>query len=100
MGIMQTVDVWLILSQVSYVQDLLERFTEHVPAAANSENLPVDPMIRLHAGGLTTVKHFPCETSGKRNEADRAVKFPGNIPYKELLSALLWLSQRKQSDIT
>ena len=100
MGIMRTADGGLFLSQESYVRDLLERFKEHVPAAANSVELPADPKIRLHAGGSSKVKHYTCETSGERNEAEGAEECPGNIPYKELLGALLWLSQGTRPDIT
>ena len=45
MGIMQTADGALFLSQESYVRNLLERFMEHVPAAANLVELAADPKI-------------------------------------------------------
>ena len=43
MGIMRTADGGLFLSQESYVRDLLDRFKEHVTAAANPVELPADP---------------------------------------------------------
>ena len=100
MGILRTADGELFISQESYVRDLLERFKEHVPAAANSVELPADPKIRLHAGGSMKVKPYPSETTGERSEAEGAKDCPGNIPYKELLGALLWLSQGTRPDIT
>ena len=51
MGIMRTADGGLILSQESYMRELLERFKKHVPAAANMVELPAVPKIKLHAGG-------------------------------------------------
>ena len=100
MGILRTADGGLFLSQESYVRDLLDRFKEHVPAAANPVELPADPKIRLYAGGASKVKPFPVETTGERNDAEGAAECPGNIPYKELLGALLWLSQGTRPDIT
>ena len=53
MGITRTADGGLFLSQEAYVRDLLERFEDHVPAGANSVELPADPKIRLNANGDT-----------------------------------------------
>ena len=100
MGIMQTADGGRFLSQESYVRDLLDRSKEHVPPAANPVELPADPKIRLYAGGASKVKPFPVETTGERNDVEGAAECPGNIPYKELLGALLWLSQGTRPDIT
>ena len=71
------------MSQESYVRDLLERFKELVPAAANSVELPADPKIRLQANGASKVRHFSCETSGQCNEPEGAQECLGNITYKE-----------------
>ena len=59
-----------------------------------------DPKVRLHAKGSMKVKPYPSETTGERSEAEGAKDCPGNIPYKELLGALLWLSQGSRPDIT
>ena len=61
MRIMQTAYGGLFLSQKSYVIDLLERFKQYVPAAANLIEKPAHPHIRLHVGGALKVTHFPCE---------------------------------------
>ena len=100
MGILRTGDRELLISQESSVRDLLERFKEHVPAAANPVELLADQKIRLHAGGLMKVKPYPSETMGERSEAEGKKDCPGNIPYKELLGELLWLSQGTRLDIT
>ena len=44
------------------MRDLIDRFKEHVPAAAKSVELLADPKIRLHVDGASKVKHFFCET--------------------------------------
>ena len=90
-GILRTVDGGLFVSQALYVRYVLERFKEHVPANANSVELPAEPKIRLYAGGTTKVKGNHADTTGEREIADRDKYCPGNMPYKELLGALLWL---------
>ena len=97
---MRTADGELFLLQESYVQDLLERYKEHLPLAANSVELLADPKIKLHAGGSMNVKLYPSDTTGERSEAEGAKECPGNHPYKERLGALLWLVQGTRLDIT
>ena len=65
MGIMRTAEGGLLHSQESYMRDLLKRFREHETAAANSVKLQAYRKIRLNAGGSSTMKIFPCETSGE-----------------------------------
>ena len=100
MGITRTADGGLFLSQEAYVRDLLERFKDHVPAGANSVELPADPKIRLNANGSEKVKRYQVETTGEHESTEGAKECEGNIPYKELLGALLWLSQGTRPDIT
>ena len=89
MGITWTVDGGLLLSQEAYVRDLLERVKDHVPATANSVELPVDPKIRLNANGSVKVKRYQAETSGEHESSEGAKECEGKIPYKKLLGALL-----------
>ena len=60
MGIMRYVDGSLFVSQASFVRDVLEHFKEHLPANANSVDLPADPKIRLYAGVATREKGLSC----------------------------------------
>ena len=46
------------------------------------------------------VKPYPSETTKERSEAEGAKDCPCNIPYKERLGVLLWLSQGTRTDIT
>ena len=55
------------------------------------------PRIRLHADGASKVKPYPCEISGEYNEEVGAAEYRGNTPYKDILVALLWLSQGSRS---
>ena len=83
------------------MRDVLERFKEYVSAAAKPVQLPADPKLRLHVGGATKVHVYQGESTGERSDAeDGAAECPGNIPYKELLGALLWVSQGTRPDIT
>ena len=91
MGITQTADGGLFLSQEAYVSDLLERFKDHVPA---------DPKIRLNANGSERVKRYQVECTGEHESTEGAKECEVNIPYKELLGALLLLSQGTRPDIT
>ena len=90
----------LFLNQASYVRDELERFKEQLPATANLVELPADPKICLFAGGAAKVKTYQTESTGKRDDTEGAKDCPGNIPYKKLLGALLWLSQGTRPVIT
>ena len=99
MEVTRTADGGIFLSQSSYVRDVLERFKEYVPAAANPVQLPADPKLRLHVGGATKVHVYQGDSTGERSDAeDGAAECPGNIPYKELLGALLWVSQGTRPD--
>ena len=69
-------------------------------AAANSVELPTDPKIRFHPGGSVKMKLYPSETTGERSEDEGAMECPSNLLYKDILGALLWLSQGNQPDIT
>lgn len=58
MEVSRTADGGVLLSQESYVKDLLERFEEHVPANSSASELPMDPKIRLYAGGAKSVRGY------------------------------------------
>ena len=46
MEVTRTTDGGIFLSQSSFIRDVLERFREFVPAAANPVQLPADPKLR------------------------------------------------------
>ena len=91
MRILRTADGGLFVLQASNMRDVLVRIKEHVPANVNSVELPADPKIRLNACGATKVKGYHADTTGLREIANEEKDFRGNMPYTELLGALLWL---------
>jgi hypothetical protein len=100
MEISRTADGGVFLSQAAYVRDVLKRFQEYVPASANSSDLPADPKIRLYAGGAKLVRGYGAETTGEHNAEEGSKDCDLTVPYRELLGALLWVSQGTRPDIT
>ena len=101
MEIVRTADGSVFLSQESYIRDVLERFKEHVPASANSSELPADPKIRLYSGGAKVAHGYNTARTTGEYATEEAGKDCGVIvPYRELLGALLWVSQGTRPDIT
>ena len=99
MEVSRTADGGVFLSQESYVRDLLERFKEHVPANSSASELPMDPKIRLYAGGAKSVRGYG-EEYAEQNAEEGSKDCAAIVPYRELLGGLLWISQGTRPDIT
>ena len=100
MEVLRTQNGDVFLSQASYVRDVLDRFKDHLPLTANPSELPADPKTRLYAGGAKVVKSYMHDTTGERDEEEATKDCEAKVPYRELLGALLWVSQGTRPDIT
>jgi hypothetical protein len=85
---------------MAYVRDVLKRFKDHLPEAANPSELPADPKTRLYAGGAKLVRCFNTEATGEHNLEEGSKDCEATVPYRELLGALLWISQGTRPDVT
>ena len=97
MEIVRTADGGVFLSQSAYIRDILERFKEHVSLTANASELPADPKTRLYSGGSKQVRGYT--PTGEYNAEEGSRDFTATVPYRELLGALLWVSQGFRPDI-
>ena len=86
LAILRTADGGLVLNQASYVRDLLERFKEHVPATADSVELPGDPNIRRFADEAVKVKTYLTESTGESDDIEGAKEYPPRKNYLVLCS--------------
>ena len=98
MEVTRIADGEIFLCQESYIRDLLEQFKEHVPANASVSELPMDPKIRLYAGGARSVRGYG-EMYTEKNAEEGNKDCVAMVPYRELSGGLLWVSQGTRPDI-
>ena len=70
----------------------------NVPANAIVSELPMDPKIRLYAGGARSVRGYG-EMFTEKNAEEGNKDCVAMVPYRELLGGLLWVSQGTRPDI-
>ena len=84
MEVTRTVEGSLFLSQSLYVNDVLEKFKQYLPAKGskcNGAETPMDNEIRLHKNGATQLRFKQKEIEMEAG----VVKCNASIPYREVV---------------
>lgn len=101
MEILRTADGSVFFCQESYNCDVLQHFKENVPTSVNSSELPADSNFCIYSGGAKIFNGCQMATTMGEYATEVARKDCGAIvPYREILGALLWVSQDTGPDIT